>query len=83
MKRDGGVVVFKEEEMKRIEGWEGRIWEIKKDEENEMNIGGKEENVKKIRKMIDMVEGRVKIVIEMKGIEGRDEGLVEEVEKEI
>ncbi|ARY37373.1 glycerophosphodiester phosphodiesterase [Brucella melitensis] len=81
--RDGGVVVFHDGDLKRLAGCEGRICELTTDEATALHIGGTADHVPTLRQMLDLVDGRVPLVIELKGIEGRDDGLVAAVAKEL
>lgn len=69
--RDGGVVVFHDDDLKRLAGCEGRICELTTDEATALHIGGTADHVPTLRQMLDLVDGRVPLVIELKGIEGR------------
>jgi len=81
--RDGGVVVFHDDELKRLAGCEGYISDLTLAEATALKIGGTADHVPTLRQMLDLVDGRVPLVIELKGIEGKDDGLVAAVAIEL
>lgn len=81
--KDGGVIVFHDDDLKRLAGREGRISDLTLAEASELRIGGTEDHAPTLRQMLELVAGRVPVVIELKGIEGRDDGLVAAVAKEL
>lgn len=81
--KDGGVVVFHDDDLQRLAGREGRISDLTLSEATALHVGGTDERVPTLRQMLDLVDGRVPLVIELKGIEGRDDGLVAAVAREL
>ncbi|MBV2144609.1 glycerophosphodiester phosphodiesterase [Falsochrobactrum sp. TDYN1] len=81
--RDGGVVVFHDDELLRLTGREGRITDLTTAEATALPIGGTIDHVPTLRQVLDLVDGRVPVIIELKGIEGRDDGLVAAVAKDL
>ncbi|MBA8822132.1 glycerophosphodiester phosphodiesterase [Ochrobactrum sp. P6BS-III] len=81
--KDGGVVVFHDDDLQRLAGREGRISDLTLAEATALHVGGTEERAPTLRQMLDLVDGRVPLVIELKGIEGRDDGLVAAVAREL
>ncbi|KAB2699809.1 glycerophosphodiester phosphodiesterase [Brucella haematophila] len=81
--KDGGVVVFHDDDLQRLAGREGRISDLTLAEATALHVGGTDEHVPTLRQMLDLVDGRVPLVIELKGIEGRDDGLVAAVAREL
>jgi len=81
--KDGGVVVFHDDDLQRLAGREGRISDLTLSEATALHVGGTAECVPTLRQMLDLVDGRVPLVIELKGIEGRDDGLVAAVAREL
>jgi len=81
--KDGGVVVFHDDDLQRLAGREGRISELTLSEATALHVGGTAERVPTLRQMLDLVDGRVPLVIELKGIEGRDDGLVAAIAREL
>ncbi|MGU3398770.1 glycerophosphodiester phosphodiesterase [Brucellaceae bacterium D45D] len=81
--KDGHVVVFHDDDLKRLAGREGRISDLTLKEATELSIGGTADHVPTLRQMLDLVAGKVPIVIELKGIEGQDDGLVATVAREL
>jgi glycerophosphoryl diester phosphodiesterase len=76
---DGVPVVFHDGELKRLTGREGRVYEKTAAELVQMKVGGTADHVPTLAEMLARVAGRVPLVIELKGIEGKDEGLVSKV----
>lgn len=74
--RDGVPVVFHDEDLKRLAGVEGFVHEKTAPELGACRIGGTEDCVPSLDGLLDLVDGRVPLVIELKGVRGRDQGLV-------
>ncbi len=68
---DGVPVVFHDSELDRLAGRPGTIFEQTA------------ERVPTLRQTLDLVAGRVPIVIELKGVEGRDDDLVAAVARDL
>ncbi|MCL7998291.1 glycerophosphodiester phosphodiesterase [Brucella sp. 21LCYQ03] len=81
--KDGGVIVFHDDDLERLTGQKGRISDLKLAEATALKIGGTNDHAPSLHEMLDLVAGRVPVVIELKGIEGRDDGLVAAVAKEL
>lgn len=81
--RDGGVVVFHDDDLKRLAGREGSISDLTLAEATTLKVGGTADHVPTLRQMLELVDGRVPLVIELKGIEGKDDGLVAAVAGEL
>jgi glycerophosphoryl diester phosphodiesterase len=76
---DGEVVVFHDNDLRRLAGQEGFVWQKTAAEFAALSIGGTKDHAPTLKEMLDFVAGRVPIVIELKGIPGHDEGLVAKV----
>lgn len=76
---DGVPVVFHDDELKRLTGQEGRIFERTAAELRQARVGGTADHVPTLEELLALVAGRVPLVIELKGIEGKDGGLVGKV----
>lgn len=74
---DGVPVIFHDQGLGRLTGTEGLIWQRTAAEMAALRIGGTTDHVPALKEMLDLVGGRVPLVIELKGIPGRDAGLVE------
>ena len=70
-------MVFHDEGLDRLTGTGGCIWERTAAELQALRIGGTEEHIPTLEEMLALVDGRVPIVVELKG--SRAGGLVEEV----
>lgn len=72
-------VVIHDPALDRLTGEPGHVWERTASELGCLPIGGTVDRVPTLAQMLDIVAGRVPVVIELKGIEGRDGDLVEAV----
>lgn len=73
---DGVPVVFHDDTLERLTGQTGSVFEKTAAELAQMKIGGTGDHVPTLAEMLALVRGRVPVVIELKGIEGKDDGLV-------
>lgn len=73
---DGIPVVFHDDDLKRLAGVEGSIADQTAAQMAALRIGGTSDHAPTLKEMLDFVAGRVPLVIELKGIAGKDDGLV-------
>lgn len=76
---DGGVVVFHDDQLERLTGQRGYVWQRTTGEMRALRIGGTDERVPELRDLLDLVDGKVPLVIELKGIPGHDAGMTARV----
>ncbi|MEO5322748.1 glycerophosphodiester phosphodiesterase [Mesorhizobium sp. CC13] len=76
---DGDVVVFHDNALDRLTGTEGYVWQRTAAELGALRIGGTADHVPTLHELLRLVDGRVPLVIELKGIPGKDDGLVAKV----
>jgi len=76
---DHQVVVFHDNILSRLTGADGFVWQRTAEEMRALRIGGTKDHAPMLTETLDAVDGKVPIVIEVKGIPGHDEGLVEAV----
>jgi glycerophosphoryl diester phosphodiesterase len=76
---DGVPVVFHDSILNRLTGEDGDIFEKTAAQLMRMRVGGTDDHVPTLAEMLAKVGGAVPLVIELKGIEGKDEGLVARV----
>ncbi|MEP9373108.1 glycerophosphodiester phosphodiesterase [Mesorhizobium sp. KR1-2] len=76
---DGVPVLFHDDDLKRLTGTEGYVWQRTAAEMAALRIGGTTDHAPTLQELLDRVGGRVPLVVELKGIPGKDEGLVEKV----
>lgn len=76
---DGEVVVFHDNDLRRLAGEEGFVWQKTAAEFGALRIGGTKDHAPTLKETLALVAGRVPIVIELKGIPGHDAGLVAQV----
>jgi glycerophosphoryl diester phosphodiesterase len=77
--RDGEAVVFHDDQLTRLTGTEGFVWQRTAAEMRSLSVGGTADRVPTLAEALARVAGRVPMVIELKGIPGHDAGLVETV----
>lgn len=80
---DGVPVVFHDSELDRLTGRAGHVHDISAAELSRLNVGGTQDRVPTLAEALALVAGRVPIVIELKGVEGKDDGLVAKVAAEL
>ncbi len=76
---DGQVVVFHDSTLERLTGTSGLAREKTAAELTSLSIGGTQDRVPRLTDMLDLVAGKVPIVIELKGGFGRDDRFVDAV----
>ena len=72
-------VVIHDGDLKRLTGQDGFVWQRTAAEMRALNVGGTNDHVPALAELLALVRGKVPLVIELKGIPGHDEGLVEAV----
>lgn len=80
---DGGVVVFHDDDLTRLANRSGNISELTTEQATALTIGTTKDHVPTLRQMLDLIDSRVPVVIELKGVAGRDDGLVAAVAREL
>jgi len=73
---DGIPVVFHDHDLKRLTGQEGMIFQKTAAEMAALRIGGTQDHAPSLGELLQFVGGKVPLVIELKGVEGKDGGLV-------
>ena len=73
---DGVPVVFHDSVLNRLAGRDGFVHEMTAAELNQLKVGGTDDHIPTLAEMLAKVRGRVPLVIELKGVEGKDTGLV-------
>lgn len=76
---DGVPVVFHDHDLQRLAGQDGLVWQKTAAEMGALRIGGTDDHAPTLKEALQLVDGRVPMVIELKGIPGHDDGLVEAV----
>ncbi len=76
---DRDAVVLHDNDLKRLAGNSGYVWQRTAAELTAMRIGGTDDRIPTLRETLDFVAGRVPVIVELKGIPGHDDGLVEAV----
>ncbi len=78
---DGVPVVFHDSVLNRLAGRDGFVHDMTAAELNQIKVGGTHDHIPTLAEMLARVRGRVPLVIELKGVEGKDAGLVSAVAK--
>lgn len=73
---DGVPVVFHDQALGRLTGQDGFVHERSAAELARLKIGGTQDHLPTLAQMLARVGGRVPLVIELKGVEGKDDSLV-------
>lgn len=76
---DGNIVVFHDDTLDRLCGISGDVRERTSAELGLLTIGGTAERIPTLKQMLKLVDGRVPLIIELKGREGEDDGFAETV----
>jgi glycerophosphoryl diester phosphodiesterase len=76
---DGVPVIFHDEGLFRLTGTDGHVWQRTAREMAALRVGGTGDHPPSLKEMLDLVHGRVPLVVELKGVPGRDAGLVDRV----
>ncbi|MBY5798532.1 glycerophosphodiester phosphodiesterase [Rhizobium leguminosarum] len=76
---DGVPVIFHDEDLQRLCNLNGDIRERTSRELGLIAVGGTSDKVPTLRQLLDLVEGKVPLVLELKGREADDEGFAEAV----
>ncbi|WP_311028298.1 glycerophosphodiester phosphodiesterase [Mesorhizobium koreense] len=76
---DGVPVVFHDDDLKRLTGRDGQPCDHPVAELTAMKIGTSNDTIPTLGEMLKTVAGKVPLVIELKGTEGKDDGLVAKV----
>jgi glycerophosphoryl diester phosphodiesterase len=76
---DGVPVVFHDDDLSRLTGREGRPCDHTAAELTAMKVGTGSDGIPTLVEMLEAVAGKVPLVIELKGTEGKDDGLVAKV----
>src|ERR1700745_2450052 len=72
---DGIPVIIHDDDLRRLTGQDGFVRQRTAAKMTALNIGGTADHVPTLQQALDLVDGRVPMVVELKGIPGRDEGL--------
>ena len=78
---DGVPVVFHDSALGRLTGRDGFVHAMTAAALTQLTIGGTQDRIPTLAEMLARVGGRVPLVIELKGAEGKDEALVAAVAK--
>jgi glycerophosphoryl diester phosphodiesterase len=76
---DGVPVIVHDNDLRRLTGSEGFVWQRTAAELTALRIGSTSEHLPTLAETLSLVAGRVPLVIELKGIAGHDAGLVARV----
>ncbi len=80
---DDKIVVFHDFALERLTGIQGFTRDRTADEMRKLNIGGTEDQVIGIPELLEIVDGRVPLIVEMKGNPGKDDLMVDQIAADI
>lgn len=72
-------VIIHDGDLKRLTGEDGFVWQRTGAELQALKVGGTKDHLPLLSDLLELVRGKVPLVIEVKGIAGHDDGLVEAV----
>lgn len=67
LSRDGEVMVFHDYTLNRMTGGDGKLCDLTTDELGRLCLGGTNENIPTLREVLAVVDGRVPLLVELKG----------------
>ena len=76
-------VIIHDGDLKRLTGTDGFVWQRTAAEMQALKVGGTGDHIPALAELLDLVRGKVPLVIELKGIAGHDDGLVEAVGEQL
>src|SRR5690606_8386455 len=76
---DNVPVVIHDDDLKRLTGADGFVWQRTAAELATLRVGGTSDHVPTLAEVLALVAGRVPLVVELKGTPGHDTGLVASV----
>ncbi len=76
---DGVPIVIHDDDLRRLTGTEGFVWQRTAAEMAQLRVGGTDDHPPTLRELLDLVDGLVPLVVEIKGTPGHDAGLVKAV----
>ncbi len=79
LSRDGIPVVYHDDDLKRLTDQTSPIYELTAEELAATRIGNSSDHIPTLAEMLSVVAGRVPLVIELKGTQGKDDNLVGKV----
>ncbi|MBL8579611.1 MAG: glycerophosphodiester phosphodiesterase [Mesorhizobium sp.] len=72
-------VVIHDDDLKRLTGEDGFVWQRTAAELRQLRVGGTKDHVPLLSDLLGLVRRKVPLVVELKGTPGHDDGLVEAV----
>lgn len=73
---DGVPIVFHDHELTRLTGSEGKVFEMTARDICKLPVGGTADKVPRLADVLALVDGRVPLIVELKGKESHDDGMV-------
>ncbi|MCB1457790.1 MAG: glycerophosphodiester phosphodiesterase [Nitratireductor sp.] len=74
-------MVFHDDTLERLTSQTGSMRDRSAQELNGIRVGGSEDGIPTLQQLLDLVQGKVPLVLEMKGIKGLDDGFVAAIGK--
>lgn len=76
-------MVFHDYELDRMTGHSGNIRDVAYKELNNIKINNSEDTIPTLKQLLNLIQGRVDIILELKGLSGKDDGFVEAVVRDL
>lgn len=73
---DGVPMVFHDQTLERLCGKKGEVRKLNADDLSRVSIGGTADTIPTLTRFLETVDGKVGLVLELKGLAGEDEGFV-------
>lgn len=80
---DGVPVVIHDCALDRLTGEKGNVWQVGAGDLVQLAVGGTTDRIPTLAALLETVNGRVPLVIELKGNEGHDDGLIAAVAEQL
>jgi len=77
--KDGQLVVMHDDDLERMTGTKGRISEMTIDQISRLRVGGTDQPIPRFQQVLDLIDGRVPLIIELKVTGGNYAQLADEV----
>lgn len=80
---DGEAVIFHDDDLRRLTGLDGKVRGRTAAELGRLQVGGTDDRIPTLAEALDLIAGKVPVIIELKGNPGHDERLVDAVKRDL
>ena len=77
--KDGNLAVFHDADLKRMTGQEGKIESLTADQLSQYHLGQTEQTIPTFTQFLEMIDGSVPLVVELKAVDGNHKALCQTV----